>query len=105
MFGEYFASNSRGRDDLVFAGVRITPDGLATCDCGNHYEGFFSRDYGLRKRRVGWFVGEVFFAGEEAQESAALESSVIADRALQHGIAGFKRIEHGSLCHRSGDLQ
>ena len=42
-------------------------------------------------RRV---MRQVFFAGEEAQERAALVRHVIADGAAQHGIACFQRVEH-----------
>src|ERR1700728_4148871 len=36
---------------------------------------------------------DVFLAGEEAQEGAALQGEVIADRAPQHGVAGFEGVE------------
>jgi hypothetical protein len=39
-------------------------------------------------------VGEIFRAGEKAQESAALLGGVIANRPAQHGIALLKRIQY-----------
>src|ERR1700722_18399960 len=63
--------------------------GLAAGDGADDQEGFFAGgDFG-RQRRVPGFVGEVFGAGEEAQEWAALLRIVVADGAAQHGIAGF----------------
>jgi hypothetical protein len=41
-------------------------------------------------------VGKIFLAGEEAEEGAALLGDVVADCALQHGIAGFEGVEDGA---------
>ena len=41
-------------------------------------------------------MGEVFFAGEEAQEGTTLLRVVVADGSAQHGIAGLERIQHRS---------
>jgi hypothetical protein len=49
-------------------------------------------------------VGEIFLAGEESQERPALLRAVIANRAAQHGIARFQRVEHRSLRDRALDL-
>ena len=50
-------------------------------------------------------MGEVLFAGEEAQKRPALQRIVIADCAAQHGIAGFERIEHRALRNWALDFE
>jgi hypothetical protein len=50
-------------------------------------------------------VRKIFFAGEEAQEGAALLCNVVADCALQHGISRLKRVQHGALRDRSFDFE
>lgn len=50
----------------------------------------------LGKRRVQGLMGNVFFAGEEAQERAALLGDVVADGAAEHGITGFEGIQNGA---------
>lgn len=47
-------------------------------------------------------MGEVLFAGEKAEEGAALQGDVVADGAAKDGIAGFERIEDGA--HSGGAL-
>src|SRR5262249_43522868 len=54
--------------------------------------------------RVRRLVRQIFLAGEESQERAALLGHVIADGAFQHGVALFHRIEYGPLRHRAFDL-
>jgi hypothetical protein len=49
-------------------------------------------------------VGDVFFAGEEADQGAALVGNVIADRAAEHWIAGLERVENGALGDGGGDF-
>ena len=46
-------------------------------------------------------MGEVFFAGEESEEGAALLRVVVADGSAQHGIAGLERIQHRTLRDRA----
>ena len=60
---------------------------------------------GIGERGVGRLVGEVFFAGEEAQERAALLRVVVADGSAQHGIARLERVEHGTQRDRSLDFE
>jgi hypothetical protein len=48
---------------------------------------------------------QILLASEESHERPALLSNVIADRATQSGIAGFERIEHRTLGHRTGDFK
>jgi hypothetical protein len=73
------------------------PCALAAGDGTDHDEGFLTGGDGFGKRCVGRFVREILLAGEEAKEGAALFGDVIANRALQHGIAGFERVEDRSL--------
>src|SRR5437763_16636577 len=77
---------------------------LPSGDCSYDQEGFFARDYWVGQGGVGAFVGEIFLAGEEAQEGAALPGAVIADRALEHWIALFQGVEHGALRDRPFDF-
>ena len=44
--------------------------------------------WGIRR-----LMGQIFLAGEEAQEWPALLRDLVADRPAQHGIAGFERVE------------
>ena len=66
---------------------------LAAGDGADDEEGLFAGgDFG-GKRRVPGFVREVFSAGEEAEERAALLRIMVADGPAQHGIAGFEFIQ------------
>ena len=51
----------------------------------------------VRKRRVWLFVRKILAAGKESQERTALLRDVIADRAFETWITGFKRVEHRAL--------
>lgn len=64
-------------------------------------EGFFARGDGGRNGGVGGFVGKVLLEGEEADERATLPGGVVADRAAQHRIASFERVEDRALGHRA----
>lgn len=70
---------------------------LSAGDGADYQEWFFAGGDGFWQRGVGRFVGEIFLAGEEAEEGAALFADVIADGTLQHGIAGFEGVEDGAL--------
>jgi hypothetical protein len=50
-------------------------------------------------------VGDVFFAGEEADKGAAILGDVIADCAAEGGVAGFEGVENGALSDGGGDLE
>jgi hypothetical protein len=67
----------------------------AAGDGSDNQEGLATFDDGGGKGRVGRLEGDVFFAGEEAQEGTARVGVVFADGAGQHGIAGFERVENG----------
>jgi len=73
---------------------------------GSHHDGPLAAAYGSnnqkrlspRRDRVGqWGVrqlmGQILLAGEEPQERSALLRDLVADRPLQHGIAGLERVE------------
>ena len=60
---------------------------LAAGDGTDYKKGLGACGYFGGKQRVPRFVGEVFGAGEEAQERAALLGIVVADCAAKHGIA------------------
>ena len=42
-------------------------------------------------------MGDVGFAGEEAQEWAARERAVLADGAAERGVTRFESVEEGAL--------
>ncbi len=48
---------------------------------------------------------QIFLAGEEAQEGAALERDVVADGAAQYGIAGLEGVEHRTQRRRRRHLE
>src|SRR5205823_177714 len=74
---------------------------LTTRNGPDHNKWLFPGCDCIGERGVGRLVGEVFFAGEEAQEGAALLGVVVADGAAQHGIAGFERVQHRALRDRA----
>jgi hypothetical protein len=77
----------------------------ATSYGADDQEGLFAICNFRRKKCFPRFVGEVFGAGEEAEEWAALEGIVIADCAAEHGIAGFEFIEDRAESGRSGEFE
>jgi hypothetical protein len=76
------------------------PHELAAGDGTDDDQGFGSGDDCGRKRSVWRFVGEIFFAAEDAQEGAALVGDLVANGAAQHGVAGFEGVEDGALGDR-----
>jgi hypothetical protein len=56
---------------------------LPSSDGTYHYKRLATGRDGVGEWGVGWVVGEVFFAGEEAQEGAALLRVVVADGSAQ----------------------
>lgn len=50
-------------------------------------------------------MSQVFFAREEAQKGAPLQSTVVPDGPAEHRIAGLKRIEHRALRYRRSNVQ
>ena len=71
--------------------------GLPAGDGPYDNERFFPRHDRLGQRSVRRFVREILFASKEAQESSALLRIVVADRATQHGITRFERVQYGAL--------
>ena len=78
---------------------------LATGDGTNDDERLPPGGDGLGKWRIRRLVGEILFAGEEAEESATLERRVLADRPAQHGVPGFERVEDGALRDGGRDVE
>ena len=70
----------------------------------DYQEGFFACDDIGGERGVPGFVGEVFGAGEEAEEWAALQGIVVADGAAEHGIAGFQFIQDRAKSWWNGEF-
>src|SRR5260370_38791292 len=70
---------------------------LPAGDGADHKKGLFALRDALRQRMVGRFERPIFAADEEAQKGPALERIVIADRAAQHGLGSFERVQNGSL--------
>src|ERR1700722_6671641 len=77
------AYRDRRRDQQLSA-ARNGSDNQKRLGAGGHRGG---------QRLIRRLVGPILLAGEEAQEGAALQSDVIANRAAQHGIAGLERVE------------
>jgi hypothetical protein len=50
-------------------------------------------------------VREILATGEEAQERAALLRDMVADRAAQHRVTGFERVENGALRGLASDFE
>ena len=50
-------------------------------------------------------MGEVFLAGKEADEGAALFGGLVADGATEHGIFCFEGIEDGALGDGGFDVE
>jgi len=78
---------------------------LAAGDGSEDQEGLGPRGDGVWQRSVGLLVGEILAAGEETQERAALLRDVIADRAAEHRVTGFERVENGALRGLASDLE
>ena len=78
---------------------------LTAGDGSEDQEGLGSRGDGVGQRGVGLLVRQILAAGEEAQERAALLRDVIADRAAQHRVTGFERVEDGALRELPSDLE
>lgn len=70
---------------------------LSSRNRSNHNKRLLAAGDGVGEWGVGRFVGEIFFAGEKAQEGAALFGVVVAYGSAQHGIADLERIQHGAL--------
>jgi hypothetical protein len=68
-------------------------------------QGFRAGGDGVGELGVGQVVGEVLFAGEEADERAALLGDVVADCAAEHGVAGLEGVEGGAQGGGAGDVK
>jgi len=59
----------------------------------------------LWKWGIRGFVRQVFLAGKEAQERAALQGTVVTNGALQHRIASFQRVQYRTQRHSTVDFE
>ena len=90
---------------------RVAPDGMtdaaesASGDGTDDQERFGAVGNGGGERIVGRCVGEIFRAGKEAKEGAALEGDVVADGAAEHGVLGFEGVEDGALGDGARDFK
>ena len=78
---------------------------LSAGDGGNHDKWLLAGGDGLGQGRIRPFMRQVFLAGEEAQERAALQCHVVAYRPAQHGIPSFQRIQYRTLRNRRGHFE
>jgi len=80
------------REPIVTGGG--APDDQRARERAQHHEGSLALRHRLRQQRVHGIVGDVLAAGEEAHEGAPLVRPVAADRAAQHRVPRFQRVEH-----------
>ena len=69
----------------------------AAGDGADDHEWFDARRDGGGERRVGRLMRNVFVAGEESQKCTPLLRAVFANRAAEHRVAGFERVENRPL--------
>src|SRR5437879_5180920 len=74
---------------------------LSSGDCAHDKEWLVALHDRVGQGSVGRFVGNVFAAGEEADERATLERVVFANCAAQHGVFRFERVENRFHSRRS----
>lgn len=74
-------------------------------DGADDEEGLLALAHGVGKGRFRRLMREVLAACEEAEEVAAFERAVIADRAFEHRILCFERVEHRANRRRSVNVQ
>ena len=79
--------------------------GLASGDRADYEQRFPALRNGAGQRCVERLEREVFFAGKEAQEGTTLACIVFADRAGQHGVAGFKGVKDGANVGRRSNRE
>ena len=78
---------------------------LASRDGSEDNERFFPAGDRFGHGSVWGLVGQILFAGEEAQEWTALQRAVIANGAAQHRVAGFEGVEDGALRNWGCDFE
>jgi len=76
---------------------RLKAKHLAAGDCAHYQEWFPSGGNLIWEGCVWRFVREVLLAGEESDEGATDLCCVVAEGALQAGVAGLKAIENCPL--------
>jgi len=80
-------------------------DALPTGDGPDDDERLVPGRDGVREWGVARFVGEILFAGEEAQKRPALLRDLVADSAAQHRIPGLESIKYRALRNRAFDVE
>src|SRR5580693_1275605 len=78
---------------------------LSARDGSKDEQRFFALSNSFGQRRIGRLMRQILGAGKEAQKRAALQSSVVTDRAAQHGITAFECIEDSPDGHGFSNLQ
>jgi hypothetical protein len=78
---------------------------LAAGDGPDDQIGLGARGDGSRERRIWQLMGEVLLAGVKPEERSPLARDMIADRAAEHGIAGFQGAQHRVLRDRRLDFE
>ena len=73
---------------------------LAAGDGSDNGEGLLPRCDGFGEGSIHRGVGEVFFAGVEPQEWAALLGDMVTDRSAQYRVASLDCIQHGAHRYR-----
>jgi len=85
--------------------ARIGVSALSAGDGPDHNKRFFAGGDRFGEHRIGGLMRYIIFASEKTQECASLESIVLANRAAQHGVACFQRIQHAALRNRRGHFE
>ena len=80
------------------------PD-LAAGYCAEDDQGFGAVEDGGGEWGVGWVVGDVLLAGEEAEEGSAFEGNLVADGAAEGWVGGFQGVEGGADGGFGGDFE
>ena len=78
---------------------------LPTRNGANHQKRFLPGCHRFRQRIVRRIVGQIFFAGKEAQKRSPLQCDVVPDCSAQHWVLCLKSIEHRTLCDRGRDVE
>jgi hypothetical protein len=89
-----------GRAEACPSGKRLASSHGAEDD-----ERFGAGGDGVGEGSIGGIVGEVLFAGEEADEGAALLRDVIANGSAQYRIAYLEGVEDRALGNRAGNVE
>ena len=84
---------------------QVPPETLTAGHGAEDYKGFSATGDRVGEGSVRRIVGEVLFAGEEADKGSAFLGDVIADRSSQDWIARLESVENSALCYRAIHFQ